>query len=58
MALNTVAPVLAKGFVTLKIDEDRVTGGKDPLKHYSSNGNDALSFSSQASTRPAICNAK
>lgn len=34
MALNTVAPVLAKDFVTLKIDTDRMTGGHDLLKRY------------------------
>ena len=35
MALNTVAPVLAKDFVTLKIDTDRMTGGNAILKQYS-----------------------
>lgn len=34
MALNTVAPVLAKDFVTLKIDTDRMTRGNDLLKRY------------------------
>jgi len=35
MALNTVAPVLAKDFVTLKIDTERMTGGEAILKRYS-----------------------
>jgi hypothetical protein len=35
MALNTVAPVLAKDFVALKIDTDRMTGGNAILKQYS-----------------------
>jgi hypothetical protein len=34
MALKDVAPVLAKDFVTLKIDQDRMTGGLDLLKRY------------------------
>lgn len=35
MALNTVAPILAKDFVSVKIDTDRMTGGNDVLKRYS-----------------------
>jgi len=35
MALNTVAPLLAKDFVTVKIDTDRMIGGNDVLKRYS-----------------------
>jgi hypothetical protein len=35
MALPNIAPVLAKDFVTLKIDTDRMTGGNDILKRYS-----------------------
>jgi hypothetical protein len=35
MALKDIAPVLAKDFVTLKIDEDRMVGGKDMLNRYS-----------------------
>jgi len=38
MALNTVAPVLAKDFVTLKIDTDRMIGGDAVLKRYLSKG--------------------
>ncbi len=34
MALKDVAPVLAKDFVTLKIDQDRMIGGNDLLKRY------------------------
>ncbi len=34
MALKDVAPVLEKDFVTLKIDQDRMTGGADLLKRY------------------------
>ncbi len=34
MALNDVAPVLAKDFVILKIDRDRMVGGKDLLARY------------------------
>jgi len=34
MALPDVAPVLAKDFVILKIDQDRMTGGKDVLARY------------------------
>ena len=34
MALDNIAPVLAKDFVTLKIDTDRMTGGNDVLKRY------------------------
>ena len=34
MALKDVAPVLARDFVTLKIDEDRMVGGKDILNRY------------------------
>ena len=35
MALENVAPVLAKDFVALKIDEDRMAGGMDMLNRYS-----------------------
>jgi hypothetical protein len=35
MALENIAPVLAKDFVTLKIDTDRMIGGSDVLKRYS-----------------------
>jgi len=34
MALEDVAPVLAKDFVVLKIDQDRMVGGKDLLARY------------------------
>ena len=34
MALKDVTPVLAKDFVTLKIDQDRMVGGKDLLARY------------------------
>ena len=34
MALEDVAPVLGKDFVTLKIDQDRMVGGKDILNRY------------------------
>lgn len=34
MALETVAPVLAKDFVDVKIDTDRMIGGNDILKRY------------------------
>jgi hypothetical protein len=34
MALNDVAPVLAKDFVDVKIDQDRMVGGQDLLKRY------------------------
>ncbi len=34
MALKDVAPVLAKDFVILKIDRDRMVGGKDLLARY------------------------
>jgi hypothetical protein len=34
MALRDVAPVLAKDFVILKIDQDRMIGGKDVLARY------------------------
>ena len=34
MALQDVAPVLAKDFVALKIDQDRMVGGKDMLARY------------------------
>jgi hypothetical protein len=34
MALKDVAPVLAKDFVTLMIDQDRMVGGNDMLKRY------------------------
>ena len=37
MALKDVAPVLAKDFVTLKIDEERMVGGKDMLNRYCKN---------------------
>ncbi len=36
MALKEVAPLLAKDFVMLKIDEDRMTGGADVFNHYNS----------------------
>ncbi len=34
MALENVAPVIAKDFITLKIDQDRMIGGSDMLKRY------------------------
>ena len=34
MALKDVAPLLAKDFVALKIDQDRMVGGGDLLKRY------------------------
>lgn len=34
MALRDVAPVLAKDFVILKIDQDRMVGGKELLARY------------------------
>ncbi len=34
MALTDVAPVLAKDFVTLRIDTDRMVGGSDLLTRY------------------------
>jgi uncharacterized protein YyaL (SSP411 family) len=34
MASEEVAPLLAKEFVTLKIDKDRMPGGTDVLKRY------------------------
>ncbi len=34
MALKDVAPVLAKDFVTLRIDTDRMVGGSDLLTRY------------------------
>ena len=34
MALKDVAPVLAKDFVALKIDQDRMIGGNELLKRY------------------------
>jgi hypothetical protein len=34
MALKEVAPVLAKDFVELRIDEDRMIGGADLVKRY------------------------
>lgn len=34
MALKEVAPLLAKDFVMLMIDEDRMTGGKDVFAKY------------------------
>jgi len=34
MALKDVAPVLAKDFVALMIDQDRTVGGADMLKRY------------------------
>ena len=34
MALQDVAPVLAKDFVILKIDQDRMVGGKEILARY------------------------
>ena len=34
MALKDVAPVLAKDFVTLKLDTDRMTGANDILQRY------------------------
>ena len=34
MALENVAPVLAKDFVDVKIDTDRMTGGQDVLKRF------------------------
>ena len=34
MALENIAPVLAKDFVALKIDTDRMIGGSDVLKRY------------------------
>jgi hypothetical protein len=34
MALKDVAPVLARDFVTLKLDTDRMTGANDILKRY------------------------
>ncbi len=34
MALEDVAPVLAKDFVILKIDQDRMVGGKDVIARY------------------------
>ncbi len=34
MALKDVASVLAKDFITLKIDQDRMVGGKDMLARY------------------------
>jgi hypothetical protein len=34
MALKDVAPVLAKDFVELRIDEDRMIGGADLVKRY------------------------
>jgi hypothetical protein len=36
MALKDIAPVLAKDFVTLKLDQDRMTGANDILKRYQS----------------------
>jgi hypothetical protein len=37
MALEDVAPVLAKDFVVVKIDQDRMVGGKDTLNRYCKN---------------------
>jgi hypothetical protein len=34
MALETVAPVLAKDFVSVRIDTDRMVGANDILKRY------------------------
>jgi FixJ family two-component response regulator len=34
MASKDVAPILAKEFVSVKIDSDRMTGGQDLLKRY------------------------
>jgi hypothetical protein len=34
MASKDIAPILAKEFVALKIDQDRMTGGNDLLKRY------------------------
>jgi len=34
MALKDIAPVLAKDFVTLKLDQDRMIGANDVLKRY------------------------
>jgi len=38
MALEDIAPVLAKDFVTLGIDTDRMTGGNDLFTRYSPKG--------------------
>jgi hypothetical protein len=37
MALPDVAPILAKEFVGLKIEADRMIGGKEILKRYQAN---------------------
>ena len=37
MASPNVAPVLAKEFVSLKLEADRMVGGKDILKRYQAN---------------------
>ena len=37
MASPNVAPVLAKEFVSLKIEADRMVGGKEILKRYQAN---------------------
>jgi len=34
MALKDVAPVLAKDFVDVRLDTDRMTGGQDVLKRF------------------------
>jgi hypothetical protein len=38
MALKDIAPVLAKDFVTLGIDTDRMTGGNDLLTRFNPTG--------------------
>jgi hypothetical protein len=38
MALTDIAPVLAKDFVTLGVDTDRMTGGSDLFTRYSPKG--------------------
>ena len=38
MALKEIAPVLAKDFVILGIDTDRMTGGNDVLKRFNATG--------------------
>lgn len=42
MARPDVAPVLAKAFVDLKIDQDRTTGGKELLAQYSKGKNGGI----------------
>jgi hypothetical protein len=37
MASPNVAPVLAKAFVSLKLEADRMVGGKEILKRYQAN---------------------